>query len=301
MGNSSLNILKKCVLKIGLQFLQRIPKEKVILLCQIKKILGDTAFRVLLAAPCFEARMWYLLGVCLWMWEVLQLPLHKSNSSGIQFAFEKLSSERAPSKLWLLGLKLSIIVSKISIIQPGLRKTSPPIASVEWCPLSQSMLRALCVCGLFLPLPACTPRLWLMAQSIQQPCCSYHTLVLAVPLNLWPAVHSSTVKVLADWRDGLWQQQAAGRATCVQNNTTTKHTLLSNHGLGLYDGSTIYDRAWTWNQQERKGFPRQGAQERTLYYDLPDTFNPSFKINIFWCMTQGSFLLYFCAVEKKNL
>lgn len=94
--------------------------------------------------------------------------LGQNQPSGIQFAFEKLSPKHALSKLWLSGLNFSITVSETSIIQPGLRKTSPSIASVEQCPLSQSILRALCVCGLSLPLPACIPGLWLMTQSIQQ-------------------------------------------------------------------------------------------------------------------------------------
>lgn len=142
------------------------------LLCQIRNILGDNPFRMLLVAPCFDKDVIFAKDQPLSARDAS--PALAQKPSEIQFAFEKLSAKRALSKLWLSGLKISITVSKTSIIQPSLRKTSPSTASLEWCPLSWSLLRALCVCGLFLPLPACIPRLCLMTQSIQQLYYSYH-------------------------------------------------------------------------------------------------------------------------------
>lgn len=57
---------------------------------------------------------------------------------------------------------------------------------------------------------------------------------------------------------------------------------------------------WTWNQQGRKGFPRQGAQERSSHYDLPDTFNFSLKINAFSAWHQALFS-FIVLLVKENL
>lgn len=76
--------------------------------------------------------------------------------------------------------------------------------------------------------PSCIPRLWLMTQSLQQLYYSYHAVVLAVSLNLWPAAHSSTDKCsgwLKGWLTagtGSWEGKICAEQYCHQTHPTIK-------------------------------------------------------------------------------